>query len=171
MSIEDGFDIEISGIEESCAMLDRVPVETRKIGFARALAAAAVPVVNELRAWTPVAAYPGGMFAKPGSLLDNMVTDVAIDEAGQGGFASVGFSGGYGHIANWLEYGHRIVSRGGATRYAGKLLSEVPPNPFMRTAAAASAEASVDAFVASLEETLVTGTTWASVADEFDKVA
>src|ERR1019366_2288273 len=137
MSIEDGFDIEISGIEEACAMLDRVPVETRKIGFARALAAAAVPVVNELRAWTPVAEYPADMYASPGSLLDNMVTDISIDEAGQGGIASVGFSGGYGHIANFLEYGHRIVAHGAKwadrmNNYLGKLLGEVQPKPFMR---------------------------------------
>jgi hypothetical protein len=171
MALEDGFDIQISGIEEACAMLENVPKDMRRVAFARALTAAAVPVVKELAAWTPVAELPAGMYESPGSLQDHIVVDIQVDlEGGKGGVAHIGFPSGYGHIANWLEFGHRIVAHGAKwsdrmKNYAGKLLGWAQPKPFMRPAAIASSEAAVEAFTESLMESLVTGTTWASVAE------
>jgi hypothetical protein len=154
-------------------MLDRVPGDVRKIGFARALVAAAVPVFNALERWTPVAEYPAGMFAYPGSLSLHIRTDIYFAE--DGGVASINF-GKYGDVARFVEYGHRMIAHGAKwadrmKNYVGKVLGIVPPHPFMRPAAFESADDAVEAFVRSLEETLVTGTSWASVAAEFDKVA
>jgi len=179
MALEDGFDIQISGIEEACAMLENVPKDMRRVAFARALTAAAVPVVSSLRKWTPVQDWwttdPGGIFRSPGSLQEGIKTNIFISE--QGGRASVNF-GKYGPIALWLEYGHRIVAHGATwsdrmKNYAGKILGkgEVPSKPFVRPAAAESAQAAVEAFTESLTETLVTGTTWASVGETAIKAA
>ena len=153
----DEFGIEVSGIEEACAMLDRVPKETVKVGFMRGLSAAAVPIVENLEALTPV---------RKGKLKRALRTDVAIDADGKGGVASINF-GNQGHVANFLEYGHRMIGH----KPTKKELGEVAPQPFMRPAAADAADDAVEAFAEALTETLVSGTSWASVADAAEGVA
>jgi len=149
-------------------MLERAPKNLRRVAFARALAAAVVPIVQELEARAPVAEYPAGMFSEPGSLQDHVVTDIALDEEGNGGVASVGF-GKYGNVANMVEYGHRMVAHGAKhsdrmRNYEGTLLGEVVAHPFMRPAAAASGDAAIEAFAESVETTLQQTPTWAEVA-------
>src|ERR1051326_314947 len=113
----DEFEIEITGIEEACAMLDRVPKETAKVGIARALAAGAVPIVQAVDVATPVSEkneqwdeegfreIPG---TGTGQLKSALHTDVYLHEDGFGGTASINF-GKMGHVANWVEYGHRMI--------------------------------------------------------------
>lgn len=158
------FGFNISGIEEACAMLDRVPKETVKIAFARALAAAAVPIVAAVRSHAPV--HTGEMIAK-------LKADVLIDSEGKGGKVSINF-GKEGHTANFVEYGHRMVTHYQKTVLKGKKkvrvgghkdVGEVQPKPFLRPAASASGEAAVEAFTEALTEALVSGTDWASVGD------
>jgi len=139
----DEFSITISGIEETCAMLDKAPRNIVKAAYARALTAAAVPVVEALEARTPV---------EHGDLKAAVVTDVAIDAVGKGGFASIGF-GKEGHVANFVEYGHRMVTHKPNKRTVGAVIA----HPFMRPAAAASAEAAVDAFCESVRESMGAG--------------
>ena len=163
----DEFSITVSGIEDACAMLDRVPKETARVGVARGLAAAAVPifeaVVSEYKAH-------GTQTPATGKMMRALRTDIAMDANGYSGVASINF-GREGHKANWVEYGHRMVAHGvrWADRkrdYEGKLLGpDVKPYPFLRPAAARSGEAAVEAFIETLGKSLVDGTTWADVAE------
>jgi HK97 gp10 family phage protein len=137
------FSMTVSGIEETCAMLEAAPRNIAKAAFARALAAAAVPVVKALEARTP---------ADTGKLKASIVTDVAVDAAGGGGIASIGF-GKQGHVANFVEYGHRMVSH----KPHKKEIGTVAPHPFMRPAAAAAAEPAIDAFCESVRESFSVG--------------
>jgi HK97 gp10 family phage protein len=148
----DEFSISISGIDEACALLDRVPKETARVGIARSLAAAAVPIVEAVDARTPVGATE--------ELKAALNTDISLDSDGYGGSASINF-GKQGHVANFVEYGHRMIGH----KPGKKELGEVKPHPFMRPAAAASADAAVEAFTETLERELVSGTTWADVAE------
>lgn len=162
------FGISVSGIEEACAVLDRVPKETARVGIARSLAAAAVPIVEAVDVRTPVSAkdelWDDETFSSipgtgTGSLKKALRTDIYMDAGGYGGVASINF-GKQGHVANWVEYGHHLIGH----KPKKKEIGEVQPHPFMRPAAAASAEAAVDAFTETLERELVSGTTWADVA-------
>src|SRR5579863_5094955 len=102
----DEFSFDISGVEEACAMLDRVPKETVKVAFAQSLAAAAVPIVEELNWRTPSRSEifneetfsPILGTAEKGSLKASLRTDVEISADGQGGVASINF-GKQGHVA------------------------------------------------------------------------
>ena len=144
------FSVDISGIEETCAMLDRLPVNVAKRAFAGALAAAAVPIVEALEASTPVLR---------GDLKAAIVTDIFVDAQGKGGQASIGF-GKEGHVANFVEYGHRMVGH----KPGKKELGEVQPHPFMRPAAASSGEAAIGAFAESVKQTVEGTADWSSVA-------
>jgi len=148
----DGFSVEISGIEEACAMLRIAPEAIRRAAFARALAAAAVPVVEALQAWTPVAELQAGMFDEPGSLAAHIVTDIALDDD-RGGVASIGF-GKYGAVANFVEFGHRFIGHEPGLKELDKPLLA---HPFMREATAESAEAAIDAFAGSVAATMAEG--------------
>jgi len=163
------FDISVSGVGEACAMLDRVPKETARVGFARALAAAAVPIVEAVDVLTPVSAknelWDDETFSSipgtgTGSLKKALHTDVYLDSDGYRGVASINF-GRQGHVANWVEYGHHLIGH----KPKKKEIGEVQPHPFMRPAAKASGDAAVDAFTETLERELVSGTTWADVAN------
>lgn len=123
-------------------MLDRAPALIVKGAFARALTAAAVPIVDALVSRTPVLT---------GDLALHVVTDIAVDEQGRGGVAQVGF-GKKGYIARFVEYGHREIGR-----KSHKELGAVQPHPFMRPAAAESGDASVAAFAASMQESFAQG--------------
>src|SRR4051794_31704975 len=128
----DEFNITVSGIDDVCKELSELPKSITKNVFARALAAAAVPVVQALRARCPVAT---------GELRDHITTDIQIHAEGKGGTAQVGF-GNEGYKARFIEYGHRIV--GHAPNH--KELGAVESKPFMRPATVASAEASITEF-------------------------
>jgi HK97 gp10 family phage protein len=135
--------ITITGIEEACAMLTAAPDNVVKIAYGKALAAAAVPIVEALEAATP---------QDTGKLKESIVSDIALDADGKGGVLSVGFSGNQGHIANFVEYGHRMIGH----KPEKKDLGQVQPHPFMRPAASVSADAAIEAFAESVEETVRT---------------
>jgi len=141
-------------------MLTAAPKRIAKAAFARALAAAAVPVVEALEPRIP---SRNNLFdeenfkplegtAESGTLKDALVTDVSIDAEGKGGRASIGF-GSKGYIANFVEYGHHMIGHAPDK----KELGDVQPHPFMRPAAAASGEDSIEAFAQSLQESMAAG--------------
>ncbi len=133
-------EIQIRGIEEVCALLDSAPSRIVKHAFARALAAAAVPIVQELEARAP---------AHTGDMKAHLIADIAVDQDGKGGQAQIGF-GKQGYIARLVEFGHRMIGH----RPNKKELGSVPCHPFMRPAAEAAAQAAVDAFTESMQESL-----------------
>lgn len=149
------FSIHVSGIEEIYANLDTLPTRVIKYALAKALAAAAVPVIEALRARTPVRETPGGKDAMPpGFMLRSLMSYIEIDKDGRGGSVQVGY-GRQGAVARLVEYGHRIIAHG-ATRedrklnYLWKKLGDVPPHPFMRPAAAESLDEAIYAFCEAL---------------------
>ena len=133
------FEINITGIEEVCAALKEMPARLAKNAYAKALAASAVPIVEALKARTPV---------ETGLLQRSLMADIQIDPQGRGGRVQVGY-GKQGYVARFVEYGHRQVGRG--KKDTGKV---VQPHPFMRPAAATSADAAVEAFAASIAESV-----------------
>jgi HK97 gp10 family phage protein len=109
-------------------------------GFTRALTAAAVPVFEAIDARCPV---------DTGEMKGQLKTVIEIDEQARGGTASLGYGTGInGHKSNWVEYGHRLAGH----KPKLKDMGAVQPHPFMRPAAAESAEAAIDAFAEALRD-------------------
>lgn len=138
--MSDEMSIEITGIQEVQHLLDTAPERIVKHAFAKSLAAAAVPVVQELQMRTPV---------EHGDLKAHIMTDIAIDANGKGGSAAVGF-GREGHKALWVEFGHRMVGH----KPGKKQVGQVPAHPFIRPAFDASANKAIEAFSETLLESL-----------------
>lgn len=138
------FGINVVGIEETCAALTRLPARVVKHAYAKALAAAAVPVVRELLPRVP---------QLTGKLAASQVTVINVDAQGKGGIAQIGF-GKQGYVARLIEYGHRIIGHRPRKVNTGKT---VPAKPFMRPAAQAAATESVEAFRDSLLESIAQG--------------
>jgi HK97 gp10 family phage protein len=152
------FNISIEGLEETVAMLEQAPRTIAARGYRKALQAGANVIANAVEARTPIKAEETGGLLEQGELRESLVTDIELNSDLRGGVAEIGF-GKNGHVALWVEYGHRQVEHGAkwADRqkgYEGKLLGEVPAKPFMRPAADASAEAAVDAYAESLKQTV-----------------
>jgi HK97 gp10 family phage protein len=149
--------VRVTGIDEVCAFFDAAPKDIVRTTFGKALSAAAVPIVQELEPRIP---SRNNLFdeesfrelagtAVEGTLKDNLVTDIALSDDGKGGVASIGF-GKAGHVANFVEYGHRLIGHKPKLRDLGN----VEPHPFMRPAANASADAAIEAFAGSVEESM-----------------
>lgn len=136
------FSVDVEGIEEVCALLTQAPADIVRRTLAKALTAATVPVIQTLNSNVP---------ELTGDLADHIVTDIAIREDGTGGTAEIGF-GNEGWKARLVEYGHRMVGH----RPGLKHLGQVPAHPFMRPSAADSADAAVEAFGDSVQESIGT---------------
>jgi HK97 gp10 family phage protein len=112
--------------------------------FPAALAAGGDVIEQELEARTPE--DPDATSAKKyGTLRDDLDTKIETDGRRLTGNAKVGFKR-KAYVARFLEYGHRNVT------HKDKQVGATPANPFMRTAAEASADGAVEAFADSLGE-------------------
>lgn len=166
------FSMHIAGIEEVCAMLTNAPKLIAKNAFARAGAAAAVPVAELLEEMSPIM-EDGSVhhYPPPGAVKAHVTTDVALDADGKGVVVQVGF-GRLGFVARMVEYGHRMVSHwqskklvsdpGKRKRYRKSgghvdLKKPVPAYPFMRPTAAGSGEDAIEAFAQSVRESFTEG--------------
>lgn len=155
--MSDQFTINISGIDDVCKNLTDMPQRLVKGAYGKALAAAAIPVITELEPRVPV---------HTGLLKESIVTDIFINSEGKGGNIKVGFygnskTGDQGYIARMVEYGHRMVGPKPKSvswkRFREEnhnRLGDVEPHPFMRPAAAASADAAIAAFGQSIEQSM-----------------
>jgi len=144
--MSDEFEIKITGIDEVSANLDELPLRLVKNAYAKALVAGAVPIVQAL------GARMGFFKEATGEMQAHLVTDIAIDSAGKGGRIQIGF-GRLGHIARFVEYGHREIGH----KPLSKELGVVQPHPFMRPALETAADAAVDAFATSIKESIDEG--------------
>lgn len=143
--------ITVEGLAETCSYLDGVSeiVATRCVvngldAAGEVMEAALWPLVPvDLRA--AMNAAHGGL----GALSTRLTRTIEVDPRGRGGVMELGF-GPLGHIALWVEYGHRIVKgkwdTGKMTRAFG----------FMRRAFDASSEAAIEAYVNGVRATLKT---------------
>lgn len=139
------FQIDVRGIDETCEALTRMPKRMVKASFAKALAAAAVPVSNAVAA-------RAAKHRVTGKMVNSQVTVIEVDPEGKGGRVSIGF-GKEGYKARLVEFGHRMVTHKPKHVEVG----QVTPQPFMRPAAAESAEESVEEFDRSLNEDIEAG--------------
>lgn len=139
------FRINIRGIDETCDALTRMPKRMVKTSFAKALAAAAVPVSQAL-------AVRAAKHRVTGEMIAHQVSEIEVDAEGKGGRVSIGF-GNQGYKARLVEFGHRMVTHEPKHVEVGLVM----PQPFMRPAAADAAEASVEAFDNSLTEDVEAG--------------
>lgn len=133
--------ISITGIEETIKMFREAPSVLVAAGYAKALRAG----INVLAVGLEVAAP-----VRTGKLKASVVTDIAVDVGRRNGIAEVGF-GKEGHVANWIEYGHRKV---GHEKSGKKLGGVTAPHPFMRAVFDHLADTAITAFVDSLTETV-----------------
>jgi hypothetical protein len=176
--------ITVTGLEDTLKALTELPNRIVKHAFARAFAAAAVPMVETMTVRTPV---------DTGDLKEHIQSKIGINSDGKGGTLEVGFyptsititdAGGKKHRrqdstasskARFVEYGHREVShatkagleaqagvdsrgRKKKTKYrellSGSGVDSVQPHPFMRPSLETSSEAAVEAFNDSLADSV-----------------
>lgn len=102
-------------------------------------------ISNALAAFTPER-DEGDRNEENPHLVDSIVIETEVDAEGRGVVVHVGF-GNMGYVANFVEYGHRMVGH----KPDKKQLGMVQPKPFMRPAAAVAAEAAIDAFLTAIK--------------------
>lgn len=138
------FDIQIDDSEAQRGLEDirRLVTQTALVKGANA---AAEVIAGTLATLTPEAEEGERNDEQP-HLVDSIVTAVEVDSEGRGVVANVGF-GKMGYVANFVEYGHRMVGH----KPDKKELGKVNPKPFMRPAAEMAADPAVEAFRAAVE--------------------
>lgn len=150
----------ITGVEEVQQMLRDAPRNVVARAFLKGFEAAAEPIEAELEIRTPVreaTLWNDESFSEfrqqtGGDLKAALMHETTLDASFRGGSLEVGF-GKQGHVALWVEMGHRMVGH----KPGKKLLGNVPAHPFMTPAADASADAAIDAFANVLVATLREG--------------
>lgn len=152
----------ITGIDETCKMFQDATNVVVNLGFPPALAAAGGVLEAALWPRTPLTPEAIGNEAHGGKgpLASDLQVRITIDADGRGGFVDVGFWG-LGHIAWWVEFGHRIVgpkpddvSWKRFRQENMNHLGDVPPHPFMRPAFYAVVDDAVAAFFETLSTVL-----------------
>jgi hypothetical protein len=173
----DEFGINISGIRETIAALDRLPKQIVAESFDGALRMAGDTIQEAVATRTPhrvrVVMHSGERAGSSAeirlpALIREITAAVFIDGDARGGSVEVGF-GELGFIANFVEYGHHMVTHYeraeesflatvmGKRRWhiktgGGKDVGFVVAHPFMRPALDACAEEAIDVFAASLRK-------------------
>ena len=156
-SAEIGPGYTISGLTETIAMLDSLPRLVVITGFSEALHAAGTIMEAAVEERTPIRLEElpsGALSVAGGDLKADVYHDVVIDAQYRGGYAFVSFHR-YSNVANWLEWGHRMVGhKPGKKQLQGPKTPTgfVRPYPFLRPAFEVSAGPAIDAFVLKLAE-------------------
>lgn len=158
----------VEGLSETVAQFDHLPQVLVVLGLFKALEAGGKVIQDAVYAKTRIQLRDSGgdLLVEGGELRDALKHVTVVDSQGRGGFVAVGF-GRLGYIANWVEYGHKLLTHWEnkeAYTYKGRkrvrkwggheFIKDVPAYPFMRPALEISAEAAIDAFAASLAETI-----------------
>jgi len=143
-------ELTVTGIEEVQRLLTQAPKNVVAHGFLKALTAGANVIADAVEVRTPVKAEDTGGILDKGVLRESLMIRTEIDSQFRGGRSQIGF-GANGVVAGWLEWGHALRSHKSSGK---KDLGFVKARPFMRPALAASADAAIAAFAASLEETV-----------------
>lgn len=155
------FEIKITGIDEVCRALDEEVSTVKRKLLGEALQAGVQPIKEAVYARTPVSAHPPSESSTEITVLQHLKDSIisAVEVTDKGGVASVGF-GDMGQVANWVEYGHKLIGhaedtgklRKGKPVYSHKELGTVEPHPFIRPATETAANAAVEEFAVVLEE-------------------
>ena len=163
--------IEWHGIEDACSIYDKVPKDVMRAAYTRgvaAMCAVLVPSVEQsLRSMVHV--DNPNQHKLRGALLRRLKSDIVVDEEHLLVIGSINF-GNMSYIANFLEYGHRMVGHKpkGLTKKKWKKMGQkelgfVRAFPFMRPAGAKSAEPAIDACAEAVVSELYNTTTWSDI--------
>lgn len=160
----DEVQLNVTGVKEAVAYLEELPKNIVVLGFLRALDAAGAVIQDALFENTPVRTevrstqsaartglQAGGRVITGGELREALTRKITIDTNYQGGVVEV-YHGKLAWVANLVEYGHRLVGH----KPGKKDLGTVPAHPFIRPTAEAVAQEAVDAFEASIVDTVNT---------------
>jgi hypothetical protein len=140
----------VDGIEECCADLLRLKPAGCGAAVTRGLHAAGEVIEREIDIRTPTRTLRIGGDRDYPSLVTQLETRVTLDSGFRGGSAEIGFHGFAATVAEWNEFGHRMVGH-----VPGKKnLGSVPAHPFMRPGADAAEEPAVEAFIGAVNESL-----------------
>lgn len=140
--------IEITGLDEMRAKLTDLDEMVRTKFIVTAVKAGAHVIAEAMVEGAPVQALkaPGSDALEPGELRDDIKTRERLDKDGFA-VAHIGPGKKTGHVARWVEYGHRIVKgRKGAE------LGQVPAYPFLRPAFERSEAEAIEKFKSKLRE-------------------
>lgn len=164
----------VTGIREVCDAFDKLPQAVVMLGYLKALEAAADVIEPALKQNTPVGQVAvwnpetfSVVMAPSGSLKRSVQRRIELDKHGAGGLLYVHF-GKLNFIANFLEYGHNIVTHWaskvpykdsrGRLRYKKSgghvIVGFVKPNPFIRETADQVFEPVIDAVTESITKTV-----------------
>lgn len=135
----DEITLEFEGLDEVCELFEQAPKAAIPQALLHGLAAGAGVIEEYVAGYAP---------DKTGEMLADLGSTVTLDADFRGGVAQIGFSAKQGHVANWVEYGHRMIGH----KPLKKELGTVEPHPFMRPAAEAGEEEAVETFT----ETMMT---------------
>jgi hypothetical protein len=161
--------VDVEGLTETIALLQKAPKDIVARGFFKAAQAGANIIADVLESNTPIKEEDTGGLLERGELRELLMISIEVDSQFRGVSADIGFGPRGGRVANFLEYGHRILPHAppkprNSQAYLSAVMGDVAPNPFMRKSFDASAEAAIDAFTESLKMTLAEEFSQASAA-------
>ena len=139
----------VSGIEETAEFLRTAPKVVVATAFVKAGREAGDVIMEDLISRTPIKAEATGGLLRQGELQASVQMTVELDSQLRGVLVEVHF-GKNSFVANWVEFGHRMVGH----KPGKKLLGQVPEHPFVRPSADACWRAAVDAFTDSLSASM-----------------
>lgn len=130
-------------------------------GFAKALSASANVFADAVERLCPVKKEDTGGLLDQGVLREQIMVEIQIDSQFRGGRGIVG----WGHsipknLPLWVERGHRVVVHGGTyTDNRGRLrkgthVTDIKPHPFVSKAFDISVDRALEAFTASISQTI-----------------
>ncbi len=141
----------ITGLSEVQRMLREAPRNLVTLGFIRATSAGGNVIARELEIRTPVKAEDTGGLLDKGELREAISIRYKLDSKLQWASASTGFFGkNTAAVADWIEYGHVMLGH----LPGKKFIKHVPAYPFMRPAAEAAFDPTLDAVAKSLSATV-----------------
>ena len=146
---------EVEGMDAVIAHFHRALDLTKTAAFAYAMYAVGNLMKDVMITATPVRGteYRGGSSLEEGELRSGIRLKVEVQQDTKVGLAVVSW-GQNGHVAVWVEYGHRLLYHGKSKKTRQEIPGPpVPPKPFARPAA----EAAIDAIWQEFSDALVEG--------------
>ena len=147
--------IEVTGVDETLAYLDRMSQVVQTTALVVGLNRAGNVIADEVERVTPVRKSnptDGSNSLDRAILRESVMLTVTIDSRSRGGEAVVSH-GKYSYVAGWLEWGHRLLSHG--SKSIRKVIGHVQPWPFMRPAAERVKERAIAAFTEGMTEEMI----------------
>lgn len=144
------FQIECEGADEVAKLLQQdIPALVVSRGLFVAGTAASEEIQDALEQTIPERSMADRGDDPDPLLKDSIKVEVTMDSRHRGISVDIGF-GKMGHVARFVEYGHRMVGH----KPDKKMMGMVGPKPFIRPALKASSEPAMDKFTEILREEL-----------------